>query len=619
MANYAQGRLEFSPDPLSNTSPTYVDVTSYLISASWSTGQARELDQPQAGVATFVLKNRNRDFEPQYANGRFAGSIVPFRRFRWSITAAGVSRPQGTWYARSYSVDYPDRGSSYSTTTVECVDGFGLLSLATLPQLDPPTGETINDVIMFDNPFAYYPLDEEAGPTVNAAIGPNAIAKVVGDRVLPNPVIGDAHRALWKPATSDAIPPYAKAKLDDTDLWHDAGMVSVEGVVRITANATGVMTIGLGPFDTPSSDNSFRLTVTDAEVRFGASTVLTATNPGTVTAGSHHVCMTYDGSALILYLDGAAVARAAGSNQPISPDANENLYIAGGPFEPNTQDVTVSHVAFYTYALTPARVAAHAAAALNRGYPAQTAGTRIAALATNPLWSTAGIPAGTITVTPRMQHGQGTLDEITTTTQAESPIGLFYFNDAGNPSYAPWEYDTTLQGTFGDAAGEIPYDAIQLVYDDDLYNTSTVTRDGGLAQTAQDTTSIAAYGARGLDQTGLIVALDRDANLIAQTNIDRFSTPQFRFDNVTLNGSDPRARTQILTRDIGDTIRIRRRGDGGTPIDVETRIIGKQKTLDVHGDLRCTWTLARGFPAATQVWRIGVAGYTEIGQTTILG
>jgi hypothetical protein len=106
---YLTPKLEFSPDPLSDTTPAYQDVTGYLIDASWTSGTARDLDQPQAGQAVFVLKNKNRDFEPEYAGGRFAGNIVPLRRFRWSITADGVSYPQGTWYATSYAVSYPDR------------------------------------------------------------------------------------------------------------------------------------------------------------------------------------------------------------------------------------------------------------------------------------------------------------------------------------------------------------------------------------------------------------------------------------------------------------------------------------------------------------------------------
>jgi len=47
--------------------------------------------------------------------------------------------------------------------------------------------------------------------------------------------------------------------------------------------------------------------------------------------------------------------------------------------------------------------------------------------------------------------------------------------------------------------------------------------------------------------------------------------------------------------------------------------LGVSKSLDVHGDLRCEWSLARGFPATPQVWRIGVTGYSEVGVTTILG
>ena len=66
--------------------------------------------------------------------------------------------------------------------------------------------------------------------------------------------------------------------------------------------------------------------------------------------------------------------------------------------------------------------------------------------------------------------------------------------------------------TFGDASGEVPYDSIDLVYDDELYN-------------------------------------------IASTGGDDFSTPQFRVESITLNGSDPRARQQILAREVGDTIR----------------------------------------------------------------
>src|SRR5205823_11385210 len=52
-----------------------------------------------------------------------------------------------------------------------------------------------------------------------------------------------------------------------------------------------------------------------------------------------------------------------------------------------------------------------------------------------------------------------------------------------------------------------------------------------------------------------------------------------------------------------------RRGAGGTPIDVITRILGKSKSFDPDGNLVCTWALARGFNAADGAWHLGITGF----------
>jgi hypothetical protein len=67
MPAYLTHRLEFSPDPLSVTTPSWVDVSSYVVDTSWSGGVATDLDAPSAGQARFVLKNTHRDFEPEYS------------------------------------------------------------------------------------------------------------------------------------------------------------------------------------------------------------------------------------------------------------------------------------------------------------------------------------------------------------------------------------------------------------------------------------------------------------------------------------------------------------------------------------------------------------------------
>ena len=49
-----------------------------------------------------------------------------------------------------------------------------------------------------------------------------------------------------------------------------------------------------------------------------------------------------------------------------------------------------------------------------------------------------------------------------------------------------------------------------------------------------------------------------------------------RVVSMTLGGVHPDSRVQILTREIGDLIRIRRRGPGLVPLDIITRIIGRR-------------------------------------------
>ena len=170
-------------------------MSSYVIDASWGGGVTTDLDAPSAGQARFVLKNTHRDFEPEYSAGRFAGNIVPLRRFRWTVIADGVARPQGVWYASSYQVDYPNRGSRYSTTTVTCTDGFSLLSLATLPQLDPPSAESYGEVVDADQPLYHWPLDETSGRKMG---GTKAEGQYKGQVTLnqPNPVLGEATGAV---------------------------------------------------------------------------------------------------------------------------------------------------------------------------------------------------------------------------------------------------------------------------------------------------------------------------------------------------------------------------------------------------------------------------------------
>lgn len=245
-----------------------------------------------------------------------------------------------------------------------------------------------------------------------------------------------------------------------------------------------------------------------------------------------------------------------------------------------------------------------------------------------PTWTTP-TPAGAAVVASAT--GAGTI---------ESGVAILeYDNSVGNPIIAMGYHAATAGsvhglgiiafkgssaggGPAGPSPGEIRYQSIDLVYDDELYNQALSGRDTGDTFEVDDLSSQAEFGsggARSYPATGLILAYDSDARRVGQTIVDRFSQPAYRIASITINGATPGALTHIVQREIGDYIRIRRRGEGGTPIDIITQIIGKQKTIDPHGNLVCTWNLARGFNAGAGGWRLGVSGFSELGSTTVLG
>jgi hypothetical protein len=616
MPAYCQPLVEYSTDPLSDTTPTWQDVTRFVQDVSWFAGTGQDLDAPQNGGCAIVLKNGDRRFEPDYSGSPYYPNVVPLRRFRITVVADGATVRQGIYYVRSWDIDYPG-GTTYSTATATCTDGFALLSLYTLPTLTPPTAETYTDVVEADSPWGHWPLDDTTGKTMRATTGPEGTYKGNVTRgVQPNPVTGDANpAALFATGTNH----YGRAVPDDTGIWHDSGAVTMEAV--ITNPGGGAHSIICGPENSGVPSWQLVLKSTgDLEAAVSTSGITNADAISSITTGAHHVCATYDGGVLRLYIDGALVATDQNSNNIVNAGAGGDVKIGGQSLITATVLLTMSEAAVYDYALSAAQVAAHAAAALSRGYTAELTGSRIANIATHPLWSTSNIGTGSYTVAPRMQTGQTKLDEILETVQAEQPFGLFWFDDQGRPAYRGADYTTTIQATFGDSGSDIRYQDITFTYDDALYNTVSASRDnGGTAQTRTDSASVSAYGARGYSADNLILSNDQDVALVAAGIGEHFSQPMFRITSITLNAATQAARTQLLNRDIGDTIRIRRRGDTTTPIDIITRILRKEKSVDVHGNLVCTWSLARGFAAPPVAWRIGQQGFSEIGQTTILG
>jgi hypothetical protein len=131
------------------TAGVWVDITTDLISGSIKRGRQRELDQYDAGRSTVLLKNDQRQYDPNYASGTHYGSIKPMKRL-WVLAS---------WAGITYSLffGYIDRwvqnkvGPDFGTTTVTATDAFKVLNKAKLfsgsLSAGQLTGTHVNDVL----------------------------------------------------------------------------------------------------------------------------------------------------------------------------------------------------------------------------------------------------------------------------------------------------------------------------------------------------------------------------------------------------------------------------------------------------------------------------------------
>jgi hypothetical protein len=342
---------------------------------------------------------------------------------------------------------------------------------------------------------------------------------------------------------------------------------------------------------------------------------LEVTIPENLNEWTHYVG-TWNGQHLKLYENGVLAASIDHPETLQTVSANQFLHIATYPGSDDFNGY-VDEVAVYEKALSAGRVLAHYTAATARGWPEQTAGTRIADIATHALWSEASIQTTGRNVQPQMKHGQAKLEEISELMHAEGPRTMFFFKGNGDPVYLGHEWQAgssvynTVQATFGPQSGQIPYDEVEPVYDNEVYNDVTASKEGG---EAVNVTTGAVPRRANAEFTDLLLSEDNEVESLANAVLDFYATPQMRPKTVSVNGS--KAVRQILDLDIGHLVRVKGL-EATAPFDRVANIIGKRKRLTADKQLLCTWTLGRGFNAADGFWKAGVSGFSEAGISTV--
>ena len=193
---------------------------------------------------------------------------------------------------------------------------------------------------------------------------------------------------------------------------------------------------------------------------------------------------------------------------------------------------------------------------------------------------------------------------------SDTEVGAFYIDGSGRVVFRDRQAmfrdarSNTSQAIFGDnlAAGELAYVDIQPSYDDEqMVNQALITRANGSAQqVSQDATSINQYLYHGHERSDLLMQADTVAKDYGQYIVYMSKDPEYRFDSLGINPlADPtNLFPQVLGRDIGDRITVRRRPPGGgSVIERDVFIVGISHDVDFRSG---TWMTSWQLQSATR-------------------
>jgi len=474
--------------------------------------------------------------------------------------------------------------------TLACYDWLALLNFNSLDN-------TAYSILPLASATNYWPLDDPIGSaTLSDDKGSVPFTAFYGTLGVAGPFPTSGATAVlfpsvWAQANSAGFVPTSAAM--SVDLWVN------------TADAL-LLLCNLG-----STFTDFNLSLTSGHVTATVKGTTTSTTRPNVADGQwHYVAMTYSGSVVLIYVDGALVGTGSAAGTVTSDRAMIGF---------TASSATMAQVALYPAVLTPAQIASQFALG-SAGFVTQDTGSRAATtlqvggLPTNAIQSTmAG--SGNITI-------QGSSSSLASTTVMSylntvmgSERGVIYQNTSGVVTFLNRHYcyestnANTSQYTFGYATGQLHYHAESLVpgQDDiDIWNNVLVGRTGGVTQQAQDTTSQAHYGRRSMNQSGLLFTNDLDSQGLAQGLLSQYKDAKPRVRSMTVDNTigAGAALPAMLGLDLLDRITINWRPIDGSTVDFAQASLVEQIS---HVVTPSTWTTTLAVtPVGTEsFWILG--------------
>ena len=234
----------------------------------------------------------------------------------------------------------------------------------------------------------------------------------------------------------------------------------------------------------------------------------------------------------------------------------------------------------------------------------EAAGLRISRIlnASGWQWGT-DLNAGALSTMQGTVYADSALSLVQTT--AESDGGAVFADQDGQLVYHDpyWEAGarstraTTAQIVFGTDVSEVKFTDPQVTYDDTMiFNSSTVTRAGGIEQASLDVDSVSLYGTRSISHSGLLCETDAQSSVLADFDIFRFADPEYRVASLIVYPASSAAVywPLILAARVGDLCTVKVPTPAAITITRSVFITGISHSLTSSGG----WVVAFGFASA---------------------
>lgn len=215
-------------------------------------------------------------------------------------------------------------------------------------------------------------------------------------------------------------------------------------------------------------------------------------------------------------------------------------------------------------------------AALNATYPAELSSTRVGRVLDSVGWGTgadrdirtgfANLQASVLTSTTALEH---------LLSVGASENGYIFMSSSGALTFLGRNYGTiAVSATFGDGPGELKYSDLALDTAP-IVNDVRLSATGRAEQLVSDATSRAAYFLSSKIDSQYLQAQDNDLYALADWYLFKYKQPQNRVTSMTVMPSrDPNNLwPQVLGREIGDHIIVKRRPPGGGAVISQESVI----------------------------------------------